>query len=166
MKVSSRGEYALRALLLLGSHRGKVMGIQEIAEKTLVSIHYLEQILLQLKKLGYVTSKRGANGGYMLQRKAEEINIGAVIRDLEGPLSPMGCASVTKYEACPLEEGCQLKPLWSLVRDTIAYVLERTTLEDLLQNRITKLEGDDFVVVKRTSRSSDNGENSELIGRA
>ncbi|WP_066366124.1 RrF2 family transcriptional regulator [Neobacillus fumarioli] len=159
MKVSSKGEYALRALLLLGSHEGTIMGIQEIADQTLVSIHYLEQILLQLKKLGYVTSKRGARGGYLLFKKPAEICIGEVIRDLEGPLSPMACASITKYEPCPLEAGCQLKPLWSLVRDTIAFVLERTTLEDLLQNRITKIEGEDFVAVKRSSGSADTGEN-------
>lgn len=160
MKVSSKGEYALRALILLGNHQGKVLGIQEISEKTLVSIHYLEQLLLQLKKLGYVTSKRGAKGGYMLQKRVEDINIGEVIRELEGPLSPMGCASITKYEPCILEPGCQLKPLWTLVRDTIAYVLERTTLEDLLENRISKLEGDDFVVVKKTAGPTNNGENS------
>jgi Rrf2 family protein len=151
MKVSSKGEYALRALILLGNYKGKVLGIQEISEKTLVSINYLEQILLQLKKLGYVVSKRGAKGGYSLYREPEDINIGEVIRDLEGPLSPMSCASITKYEPCPIEEGCQLKPLWSLVRDTIAFVLERTTLEDLLLNRINKLEGEDFIVDKRTS---------------
>lgn len=160
MKVSSKGEYALRALILLGNNQGKVLGIQEISEKTLVSIHYLEQLLLQLKKLGFVTSKRGAKGGYMLKMKTDDINIGEVIRDLEGPLSPMGCASITKYEPCPLEEGCQLKPLWTLVRDTIAYVLESTTLEDLLQNRIKKLEGDDFVVVKRKVGSTSNRKNS------
>lgn len=160
MKVSSKGEYALRALLQLGNHQGNVLGIQEISEKTLVSIHYLEQILLQLKKLGYVTSKRGAKGGYMLQKEPREINIGEVIRDLEGPLSPMSCAFITKYEPCPLENGCQLKPLWSLVRDTIAFVLERTTLEDLLLNRITKLEGEDIIVVKSPSRSTGDGKNS------
>lgn len=151
MKVSSKGEYALRALLLLGNHQGTVMGIQEISDKTLVSIHYLEQILLQLKKLGYVTSKRGAKGGYMLFMQPVEINLGEVIRELEGPLSPMSCASITKYEPCALEEGCQLKPLWSLIRDTIAYILEQTTLEDLLENRISLLKGEDLVVVKRTS---------------
>ena len=160
MKVSSKGEYALRALLQLGNHQGNVLGIQEISEKTLVSIHYLEQILLQLKKLGYVTSKRGAKGGYLLQKEPREINIGEVIRDLEGPLSPMSCASITKYEPCSLEGGCQLKPLWSLVRDTIAFVLERTTLEDLLLNRITKLEGEDIIVVKSSSGSTGDGKNS------
>ena len=151
MKVSSKGEYALRALLQLGNHQGTVLGIQEISEKTLVSTHYLEQILLQLKKLGYVMSKRGAKGGYMLLKEPQDINIGEIIRELEGPLSPMACASITKYEPCPLEEGCQLKPLWSLVRDTIAYVLERTTLEDLLENRISLLKGEDLVVIKTTS---------------
>lgn len=149
MKVSSKGEYALRALLALGKQQGTVMTIQEISEKTLVTINYLEQILLHLKKLDYVQSKRGARGGYYLHKNAAEVNIGEVIRNLEGPLSPMGCASITKYEPCPLEEGCQLKPLWSLVRDTIAYVLERTTLEDLLLNRINLIKGEDLVVFKK-----------------
>ncbi|MBT2759026.1 Rrf2 family transcriptional regulator [Mesobacillus foraminis] len=148
MKVSSKGEYALRSLLVLGQHQGTVMTIQEISEKTLVSIQYLEKILLQLKKLDYVQSKRGARGGYLLHKSPENIIIGEVIRNLEGPLSPMGCASITQYEPCPLEQGCQLKPLWSLVRDTIAYVLERTTLEDLLLNRIRLMKGEDLVVFK------------------
>lgn len=148
MKVSSKGEYALRALLVLGQQQGKVVPIQEISEKTLVTVNYLEQILLQLKKLDYVSSKRGAKGGYLLHKGATEINIGEVIRDLEGPLSPMSCASITKYEPCPLEGGCQLKPLWSLVRDTIAFVLERTTLEDLLENRLTLFKGEELNVIK------------------
>lgn len=92
MKVSSKGEYALRALLVLGNHKGNVLGIQEISENTLVSTQYLEQILLQLKKLGYVMSKRGAKGGYQLYREPVDINIGEVIRELKGPLSPMSCA--------------------------------------------------------------------------
>jgi Rrf2 family protein len=148
MKVSSKGEYALRALLALGKNQGKVMTIQEISEKTLVTVSYLEQLLLQLKKFDYVKSKRGAKGGYFLHKDTNEINIGEVIRNLEGPLSPMSCASVTKYEPCPLEAGCQLKPLWSFVRDIIAAVLERTTLEDLLLNRMNLLEGEKLDVFK------------------
>jgi Rrf2 family protein len=149
MKISSRGEYALRALLALGQHQGTVMTIQEISDKTLVTVNYLEKILLQLKKLDYVTSKRGISGGYYLHKEPNEINIGEVVRNLEGPLSPMGCASITKYEPCQLEVGCQLKPLWSLVRDTIAHVLEQTTLEDLLTNRVSSLKGEDFIVFKK-----------------
>ncbi|WP_147532850.1 RrF2 family transcriptional regulator [Bacillus marasmi] len=149
MKISSRGEYALRALIVLGQHRGSVMKIEEISKKTLVTVNYLEKILLQLKKQKLVTSKRGISGGYLLLKEPSEIIIGEVVRNIEGPLSPMGCASITKYEPCELEEGCLLKPLWSLVRDTIAFVLEQTTLEDLLENRVRLLKGEDFVVFKK-----------------
>jgi Rrf2 family protein len=99
-------------------------------------VKYLEQIMHLLKKFGYVESRRGTQGGYLLRIPPEEINIGEVIRHLEGPLSPMGCASITSYEACSLEVGCLLKPLWVLVRDKIAEVLDQTTLEDLLQRKI------------------------------
>ncbi|MET3696894.1 BadM/Rrf2 family transcriptional regulator [Bacillus oleivorans] len=136
MKISSRGEYALRALILLGRSEARVVPIGEISEKTLVSINYLEQLLLQLKRNGYVHSKRGVNGGYKLSRSPGEIIIGEVIRNLEGPLAPMGCVSVTAYESCPLEEGCLLKPLWALVRDTIADLLDHTTLKDLLDGNL------------------------------
>ena len=136
MKVSTRGEYALRALILLGQHPEEVIPAADIAAKTRVPLNYLEQILLKLKKLGYVTSKRGIRGGYTLRLPPGQIVIGEVIRRLEGPLAPMGCVSVTAYEPCPLEEGCLLKPLWALVRDTVARLLEHTTLADLLQGRL------------------------------
>ncbi|GGE25473.1 AsnC family transcriptional regulator [Marinithermofilum abyssi] len=136
MKVSTRGEYALRALIVLGQHPNGVIPIADISEKTLVPVNYLEQILLQLKKLGYLKSKRGSQGGYALRMPADQIVIGEVIRRLEGPLAPMGCVSITAYDPCPLEEGCLLKPLWGLIRDTVAHLLEHTTLDDLLQQRI------------------------------
>lgn len=138
LKVSSKGEYALRALIVLGQQNEKVMSISSISEKTLVTVSYLEQILLQLKKKGYVESKRGAQGGYFLKLSPSEINIGEVVRQIEGPLSPMGCASVTAYQPCPLEAACLLIPLWTLVRDIIANVLEQTTLNDLLEGNIDK----------------------------
>ncbi|WP_400163565.1 RrF2 family transcriptional regulator [Brevibacillus sp. TJ4] len=144
MKVSSRGEYALRALLLLGQNDGRVLQISEIAEKTLVPSNYLEQILLQLKKLGYLKSKRGIQGGYTLLVPPQQVTIGEVIRQLEGPLAPMGCASVTAYQPCALEPGCLLKPLWTLVRDTVAHVLDQTTLADLLEQKIVSKGGGTF----------------------
>lgn len=136
MKVSSRGEYALRALIYLGQ-KNSLTPIEEVAEKTLVSVSYLEQILLQLKRNGYVQSKRGVNGGYKLSKSPKDIIIGDVVRNLEGPLAPMGCVSVTSYESCPLEAGCLLKPLWALVRETVADLLDRTTLHDLLSGAIS-----------------------------
>ncbi|MBA4493933.1 RrF2 family transcriptional regulator [Paenactinomyces guangxiensis] len=142
MKVSTRGEYALRALIILGQRPNTVVPIAEIAEKTLVPVNYLEQILLQLKNLGYVKSKRGIRGGYTLRKSPELIVIGEVIRQLEGPLAPMGCVSITAYDPCSLEEGCLLKPLWTLIRDTVAYLLDHSTLEDLLSGRLPSIKED------------------------
>jgi Rrf2 family protein len=139
LKVSSRGEYALRALLILGKSGEEVLPIPDIAEKTMVPVSYLEQILLQLKMQGFVKSKRGIRGGYSLRLPPDRITIGEVIRKLEGPLAPMGCVSLSAYDPCPLEEGCQLKPLWALVRDTVAHVLDRTTLLDLLEGNTSNL---------------------------
>jgi Rrf2 family protein len=136
MKISTRGEYALRALIYLGTRKETLTSIGEISEKTLVPIPYLEQILLQLKRNSYVETKRGVGGGYKLSKENNEVIIGEVIRKLDGPLAPMGCVSITSYESCPLEAACMLKPLWALVRDTIAEMLDRTTLEDLIKGRI------------------------------
>ncbi|MBA4495518.1 RrF2 family transcriptional regulator [Paenactinomyces guangxiensis] len=136
MKVSSKGEYALRALIVLGKHMNEVVPIAEIAKQTHVPNHYLEQILLQLKLLGWLKSKRGVNGGYSLRVPPDEIMIGEVIRQLEGPLAPMPCVSVSQYEPCELEPGCLLQPLWAKVRDTIAEVLDQTSLKDLLERRV------------------------------
>lgn len=136
MKVSSRGEYALRALIVLGLQEGRVSTIADIASKTLVPTTYLEQILLQLKMLGYLKSKRGKYGGYHLAKVPSKIVIGEVIRRLEGPLAPMGCVSITSYEACSLEETCLLKPLWALIRDSIAKLLDQTTLAHLIEGKI------------------------------
>lgn len=138
MKISSRGEYALRALIYLGKNGTDLTPIGEISNHTLVPINYLEQLLLQLKRNGYVQSKRGVKGGYKLSRSPSEIYIGEVIRNLEGPLAPMGCVSITSYESCPLEAGCLLKPLWALVRDTVAELLDHTTLKDLLDQKVIR----------------------------
>jgi Rrf2 family protein len=136
LKISTRGEYALRTLIVLGMSSSDVMSIGDISEKTLVPYNYLEQILLQLKMLGFVKSKRGKFGGYRLSKDPHEIVIGNVIRSLEGPLAPMNCVSVTSYETCVLEGNCLLKPLWALIRDTVAVIMDKTTLNHLLEGRL------------------------------
>ncbi|MGG4267749.1 RrF2 family transcriptional regulator [Peribacillus simplex] len=139
MKISSKGEYGLRALIALAKNEKGLMQIKDVANETLVSPQYLEQILLHLKSHGYVKSKRGVYGGYSLKELPNKIIIGNVIRDLEGPLAPMSCVSITAYEYCPLEDNnCLLKPLWALIRDQVAELLDHTTLEDLLEGNIHK----------------------------
>lgn len=141
MKISSKGEYSLRALITLGENEGKVLTVSEISNFTQVPAPYLEKILAQLKLLGYVTSKRGFRGGYRLKTNPKNICIGEVIRKIEGPLAPMSCVSINAYQSCNLENSCLLKPLWSLVRDTVAHVLENIILEDILEKRISEKEG-------------------------
>lgn len=137
MKISSKGEYALRALIVLGARHPQLVQTKDIAKETLVPSNYLEQILLLLKSLGYVKSKRGTNGGYALKKHPAEIGIGEVIRNIEGPLAPMSCVSLTAYEYCPLEDqACLLQPLWRLVRDVVADLLDQTTLENLLSGSL------------------------------
>ncbi|WP_017729177.1 RrF2 family transcriptional regulator [Halalkalibacterium ligniniphilum] len=136
MKVSSKGEYSLRALLYLAQYPDRRLTVQEISDAILVPIPYLEKLLGQLRTLEYISSRRGTGGGFQLMKAPAEISIGEVIRQLEGPLAPMGCVSVTSYEPCQLEPACMLKPLWGLVRDTVADVLDRTTLADLLKRSI------------------------------
>ncbi|MFV8829131.1 RrF2 family transcriptional regulator [Alkalihalobacterium sp. APHAB7] len=140
MKISSKGEYSLRALIALGENTGKVMTVTEISTITQVPSPYLEKILMQLKQLSYITSRRGFGGGYRLRINPSEICIGDVIRKLEGPLAPMSCVSVTSYEPCELEGNCRLQPLWGLVRDTVSHILENITLDDILKNKVIEKE--------------------------
>ncbi|RDW16399.1 transcriptional regulator [Oceanobacillus arenosus] len=124
------------ALICLGVKDNNLINIGEISEETLVPVNYLEQILLQLKRNGYIQSKRGVNGGYKLSRNLNDIIIGDVIRNLEGPLAPMGCVSITSYESCLLEEGRLLKLLWALIRVEVAELLDNNTIYDLLEGNI------------------------------
>ena len=136
MKLSVRGEYALRALTVLGqSPRDAVIRIQAISEQENIPKRFLEQILNELRTAGFVESRRGVAGGYRLSRAPESIPLAAVIRHLEGKLAPVGCVSVKFYERCncPDESRCALRSVMKEVRDAIAGLLENLTVADLVQ---------------------------------
>src|SRR5579862_9179085 len=108
MKLSVRGEYALRALLVLGlNYDGSVVRIQAISSQQNIPKRFLEQILNDLKSAGIVQSRRGVSGGYRLAKKPEEITLAAVVRHIEGALAPVSCVSERFYEkcSCPDEIG-------------------------------------------------------------
>src|SRR5260370_15509609 len=112
MKLSLRGEYALRALLVLGlNYHQDVVRIQTISEQQNIPKRFLEQILNDLKSAGVVRSKRGAAGGYQLARKPEEITLASVARHIEGALAPVGCVREPFYEkcSCPDESRCAIR---------------------------------------------------------
>ena len=144
MKLSLRGEYALRALVVLGLHYDQsVIPIQIISERQNIPKRFLEQILNDLKSAGVVESKRGISGGYRLRRSPDQITLAEVIRHLEGPLAPVGCVSEKFYKACtcPDESKCGIRSVMKEVRDAIVKVLETVTVAQLCE-RVRQLQGD------------------------
>ena len=137
MKVSTRGEYGVRAMVALAHHYGGgPLSITEIAKESSVPTAYLEQLIAPLRRAGLVESKRGAHGGYTLARAPEAVRIGDVYRVMEGPVAPMECVSEDLTEqTCPLIDGCETRPIWLKVRDSIAEALDSTTLADLIARK-------------------------------
>lgn len=133
MKVSTRGEYGVRAMVALAHHYGDgPMSIAEIARQSNIPPAYLEQLIAPLRRADLVKSRRGARGGYILSRTPEEIRVGDVYRVMEGPVAPMECVSEDLADqTCPLIDGCETRPIWLRVRDSIVDVLDSTTLADL-----------------------------------
>jgi Rrf2 family protein len=138
MRLSKKGEYAVRALVEIGieSRRQpqRLIQISTVAERTNIPEKFLEQILLTLRNGGVLKSKRGVEGGYALGKPADEITLGEVIRLLDGPLAPISCVSRTAYEpcSCPDEESCGLHIAMKQVRDALASLLDTYTLSRLL----------------------------------
>jgi Rrf2 family protein len=118
--------------------------VSELASKEDLPVKFLEQILMQLKAGGYLESRRGKKGGYLLSRPPENICIGQVIRLIDGPLAPVACVSQTAYErcSCPDEEHCGLRMLMLDVRNAIANILDRYTLADVVEVTLRKLRRD------------------------
>lgn len=134
MKVSTRGEYGVRAMVTLAKHYGQgPMSIAAVSKASAVPMPYLEQLIGPLRRAGLVESKRGAHGGYQLTRHPRDVRVGEVYRVMEGPVAPMECVSEDISEqTCPLIEGCETRPVWLRMRDAIVTTLDSSTLADLI----------------------------------
>ncbi len=134
MKVSTRGEYGMRAMVSLAKLFGQgPIPLATIAADSAVPLAYLEQLMLPLRRAGLVVSTRGAHGGYELARPPDQVKVGEIYRVMEGPVAPMSCVSEENDdETCPMIEGCATRIVWLRVRDSIIDVLDSTTLADLL----------------------------------
>lgn len=137
MRLSKRGEYGLRAAIHLANAQkhspDAMVQIKDISAQEKIPTKYLEQILLALKNAGLLQSKMGIGGGYYLAKLPEQINLGQIIRVLDGPLAPIRCVSHMAYEpcGCPDEQTCGLRMVIGDVRDAIADILENTSLADV-----------------------------------
>lgn len=139
MKVSTRGEYGMRAMVSLARMYGEgPVPLSTIATESSVPAAYLEQLIGQLRRAGLVTSTRGASGGYELSRAPEEVRVGEVYRVMEGPVAPMVCVTEDmepNEDLCPMIDGCATRLVWVKVRDGIVEALDSTTLGDLVQQK-------------------------------
>ncbi|NLK01345.1 MAG: Rrf2 family transcriptional regulator [Clostridia bacterium] len=132
MKLSTRGEYGLRAMFDLAQHFGEgPIALRSIAERQDISENYLEQLIASLRRSGLVDSFRGAQGGYTLARAPDNIRIGDIIRVLEGPIAPTDCVSERDAELCDRANTCVARLVWEKLRDSIVEVLDSYTLQDM-----------------------------------
>src|SRR3569833_2895292 len=140
MKLSVRGEYALRALAVLGLNYDRpIVRIQTISEQQNIPKRYLEQILNDHKSARVVQSKRGVAGGYRLARPPEEITLAVVVRHIEGALAPVSCVSEKFYQkcSCPDESRCAIRSVMKEVREAVVRIAERLTIADLCERSRT-----------------------------
>jgi Rrf2 family protein len=133
MRVSSKGDYGIRALIELAHRYGEPRPTQssEIASRQRVPESYLEQLLTTLRRAGFIRSVRGPQGGHALIRDPRDIPVGEVIEALEGPLVPMEC--LDDNSSCARNGGCAQTQMWSDVRDAVLGVLNGVTIADLAE---------------------------------
>lgn len=141
MRLSKRGEYGLRAMIMLAGPpvdgHPPMLQIREISQREQIPAKFLEQILLALKNAGLVHSRMGVGGGYYLARSAHDISLGQIVRILDGPLAPVKCVSQMAYEpcGCPDEQTCGLRLVMGDVRNAIAQLLDGTSLDDVMRRQ-------------------------------
>jgi Rrf2 family protein len=125
MRISAKGEYAIKAVLDLAMHEGgELIPIQDIAARQAIPQRYLEQVLLALKRSGLLTSRRGSSGGYHLTRRPEEITVGAVLRAVEGDQAPFEGLGRRGH-------GYDLAELWTEIADAVSRVIDGLTFGEL-----------------------------------
>lgn len=135
--LTKKGKYGLKALVHLAQlPEGDLAFVNDIAVANNIPKKFLDAILSELRNAGFVYSKKGKAGGYSLARRPEEIQVGHVVRVLDGPLAPIACASKTRYQPCDDCDvaTCQVRHMMLDVRNAIAQVLDNTSLWQLVKS--------------------------------
>ncbi|WP_407175093.1 RrF2 family transcriptional regulator [Bradyrhizobium sp. STM 3562] len=135
--LTARGKYGLKAMLHLATlEMDKTAQASEIAKAHNIPKKFLDAILGDLRKAGLVISRKGPGGGYALARRPREIQVGAVIRVLDGPLAPIACASRTAFKPCrdcKDVKACAIRIVMTAARDALSDVLDTVTISDMVQ---------------------------------
>jgi Rrf2 family transcriptional regulator, cysteine metabolism repressor len=133
MRITYKGDYALKTILDLAQHYGeKPITISDLASRADIPIKFLEQILLDLKRGGFVQSRRGKVGGYMLNRHPSKLTLGEVVRFVDGPIEPVACVN-KGYKGCNEIGRCVFRGIWSEVARTTSKLIDGLTFEELVK---------------------------------
>ena len=132
MKISTKGRYAIRLMLDLAEHsnNGNV-SLKDVSDRQNISLKYLEQIVNMLSRAGLVRSQRGSNGGYRLERPADKISAGDILRITEGNIAPVACLE-DEENTCPRAAQCLTLPLWQGLYMVMNEYLDGVKLSDLM----------------------------------
>ncbi|HLK05178.1 MAG TPA: Rrf2 family transcriptional regulator [Candidatus Acidoferrum sp.] len=143
MRVSAKGEYATRAVLHLAMEYPEVVTIHQIAARQKIPVKYLEQILLELRRGGVVSSRRGVHGGYLLARPPMEVSVGEVLQVVDNRVIESSCYQQDSDRgfACSDPVTCGLKQVWRDVRQAVDKILFETSFADVCTRSSTKLPG-------------------------
>ena len=134
MRITYKGDYALKAILNLALNYGKgVVTIQDIAKRADIPFKFLEQVLLNLKRGGFVESKRGKEGGYLLAKAPYKIKVSDIIRFIDGPIEPIACVE-KGYSGCNDSHACIFKKMWQEVTRATSDIIDKVTFEDLVKD--------------------------------
>jgi len=134
MKISTKGEYGIRAMMELAQRCGEgYIQSADIAQVRQIPENYLYQLLITLRKAGLIRSRRGPKGGHMLARPPVHITLEEVVLALEGPLAPVTCVQDDVYADCCFQEVCAVRQVWSRITDATRAILQQTTFAGLLE---------------------------------
>ena len=149
MQITYKGDYSLKAMLDLSLHYGKdVITIHGMAKRIDAPAKFLEQVLLDLKKGGFVESKRGVKGGYFLAKPPDKIVLGDVVRFVEGPVEPVPCADVkSHYKGCRDIHKCVFRGIWIDVAKATHDIIDNITFRDLADKFKTTIHSGDFYTI-------------------
>ena len=141
MSVSQKCQYGLRAVFELAKRRGRgSTSVSQIAEVQAIPARFLELILGQLRQGGFVESRRGVHGGYLLAADPARLYVGQIIRFIDGPVAPVNCVIANKESDCPLRGNCVFVSMWGRARDAVAEVYDQTSFQDLIEEEAAAAE--------------------------
>ena len=134
MPISQKCQYALRAIYELAKNHGAgPLKMAEIARRQAIPLRFLEIILNELKRGGFIRAVRGRDGGCFLNRSPDDLTVGEVMRFIEGSFAPVGCVNEENTDSCPLQGSCVFLPLWERAQRALARVYDGTTFLDLIE---------------------------------